>query len=98
MKESDIVKKIRDWLVSEGCLAMKYHGSLYGYKGHPDVYGCFPDGRMFFLECKIPGKKPEPHQTAFLKMASGYGAVTGWCDSLDGAKRVLGAHVAAGKR
>lgn len=98
MKESDIVKKIRDWLVREGCLAMKHHGSVFAYRGHADVYGCFPDGKAFFLEVKVPGKKPEPHQAAFLKMASAYGAVTGWCDSLEGAKRLFGAHVAAGKR
>ena len=93
MKESDLVKKIRDWLVSEGCLALKMHGSVYSYRGHSDVYGILPGGRAFFLEVKLPGKKPEPHQVAFLKLADSYGAVTGWCDSLEGAKKLLGAHV-----
>lgn len=93
MLESKIVQKIRDWLVKQGCLALKHHGSVYSYKGHPDVYGVLPCGKAFFLEVKVPGKKPEPHQTAFLRLAAAHGAVTGWCDSLEGAKRVLEAHL-----
>lgn len=98
MSETALVKKIRDWLVQNRCLAFKHHGSVWSYKGHADIYGCFPDGKAFFLEVKAPGKKPEPHQAAFLKMASSYGAVTGWCDSVDGAKRLLGAHINRAKR
>ena len=98
MKESDIVKKIRDWLAQEGCLSFKMHGSIYMYKGFSDVFGLFPDGRAFFLEVKKPGKKPEPHQEAFLRLCASYGAVTGWCDSLLGAKKVLAAHISASKR
>lgn len=97
MKESAIVQKIRDWLVKEGCLAMKYHGSVYGYAGHSDIYGVLPSGRAFFLEVKVPGKTPDPHQTAFLRLADFYGAVTGWADSLEDAKRVLGKHLKIGR-
>lgn len=97
MKETQIVQKIRDWLVTEGCLAFKMHGSVYSYRGHADVYGVLPCGRAFFLEVKVPGKKPEPHQTAFLSLASKYNAVTGWCDSLEGAKKVINAHLKACK-
>lgn len=98
MKESDLVKKIRDWLVQEGCLALKHHGSIYSYKGMSDIFGCLPDGKAFFLEVKLPGKKPEPHQAAFLKLATSYNAVTGWCDSLDMAKRIMAPHLVGGKR
>jgi hypothetical protein len=93
MRESDLVQKIRDWLVQNGALPFKYHGSVYGYKGHADIYGCFHDGRAFFLEVKMPGRKPNPHQTAFLKLAADHGAIVGWCDSLEGAKKLFGAHV-----
>lgn len=93
MRETDLVRKIRDWLVSAGVVAFKYHGSAYGYKGHSDVYGVLPGGRAFFLEVKMPGKRPEPHQAAFLALVKAPGAVTGWCDSLDGAKAVIGPHL-----
>ena len=76
MKESDLILKIRNWLVKNRCLAFKYHGSVYGYKGHSDIYGVLPNGRAFFLEVKLPGKKPEPHQEAFLRLAGTYDAVT----------------------
>lgn len=98
MTETTLVKKIRDWLVQEGCLPLKYHGSVYGYSGHSDIYGVLPDGKAFFLEVKLPGKKPEPKQVAFLKLVDSYGAVTGWCDSLEGAKRIMRPHLVGGKR
>lgn len=93
MNETSIVKKIRDWLVTEGAMPLKYHGSVYGYTGHSDIYGILPGGRAFFLEVKVPGKEPTPPQKAFLKLADSYGAITGWCDSLEGAKKLLSAHV-----
>ncbi len=93
MKETSVVQKIRDWMVKEGCLALKHHGSVYSYKGHADIYGVLPCGRAFFLEVKVPGKKPEPHQEAFLKLAAKSGAVTGWCDSLEGAKKIITPHL-----
>lgn len=93
MKESDLVLKIRNWLVGQGVLAFKYHGSIYGYKGHADIYGVLPCGRAFFIEVKMPGEKPKPYQNAFLKLASDHNAVTGWCNSLDGAKSLVSAHI-----
>lgn len=93
MKEAQIVKKIRDWLKAEGALVFKYHGSVYGIKGFSDLHGVLPCGRAFFLEVKVPGKKPEPFQQAFLDEARRFGAVTGWADSLDKAKELLSIHM-----
>jgi hypothetical protein len=46
----------------------------------------------------VPGKKPEPHQVAFLKMANAYGAITGWCDSLEGAQKIFAPHLSCSKK
>lgn len=93
MKEARVVADIRKWLAARGVLVFKYHGSVYGVKGHSDLYGVLPGGRAFFLEVKRPGQAPQPWQTAFLAQAEKHGAVTGWCDSLDGAKRTLSVHM-----
>lgn len=93
MSESALVLKIRNWLVQNGCLAFKYHGSIYGYRGHSDIYGVLPSGRAFFLEVKVPGKKPKPFQDAFLDLTEKAGAVSGWADTLEGAKKLITPHL-----
>ena len=93
MKESQLVQKIRDWLVQQGVISFKYHGSVYGYRGHSDIYGILPSGRAFFLEVKLPKRKPRPEQEAFLKLVSLNNAVSGWCDSLEGAQEIIRPHL-----
>lgn len=59
-----------------GCVAFKHHGTPYSVAGHSDIYGC-AKGRAFFLEGKLPGKKPRPNQIEFLKRMEEAGAITG---------------------
>jgi len=92
-KESDLVKKIRDWLNDSGCISFKMHGSIYSHKGFSDIFGVLPGGRAFFLEVKLPGKKPEKWQEVFLLLVRSQGAVAGWCDSLEGAKGIMTRHL-----
>lgn len=98
MKEKTTQDKIRKWLTENQCLVFKYHGTAYGVKGHSDLYGVLPSGRAFFLEIKSPGKEPAPWQLNFLAIADSFGAVTGWCDSLEDAKRVMNKHLTHQKR
>ena len=60
----------------EGCVCFKYHGSPYSVAGHSDLYGTI-QGSSFFLEGKMPGKKPTVLQEAFLRRVAKAGAITG---------------------
>lgn len=59
-----------------GCVAFKHRGSPYAVAGHADIYGCIK-GFAFFLEGKLPGKKPRPNQELFLEKVGTAGAITG---------------------
>ena len=84
-EKSSVTNPLRKAIEARGHVAMKYHGSVYGVKGHSDIYGFLaPSGRAFFIECKVPGKKPTPEQAAFLERMERTGAFANWVDSVDG--------------
>jgi hypothetical protein len=58
MKETDLRKKIKDYLKDEyGASVHVYHGHAMGELNHPDMYGTLPSGRAYWLELKLPKSK-----------------------------------------
>lgn len=62
-----LTKKAREFR----CLIRKLKWE--GRNGAPDYVVIFPDGRLFFIEMKAPGKKPDPHQLREHARLMGYG-------------------------
>lgn len=91
--EKDIVKKIKEYLESQGCLVYKYHGSIYTIKGFTDLFGMISmdsksgcAGRMFFLEVKLPNKKLRLTQESFIQSVLEKGAIAMVVRSLEEVK------------
>ncbi len=55
LKEKDIEKYLKDEIKKVGGIAYKFVSP--GNAGVPDRLVLFPDGLMFFIELKAPGKK-----------------------------------------
>lgn len=76
MKESTLVKSIRDALADRGCWSAKNHGSPFTPGGRADIYACC-GGRFVALEVKVPGgKEPTDLQLEELQELRRAGAVT----------------------
>ena len=60
LKEKDIEKYLRDEIKKVGGIAYKFVSP--GNAGVPDRLVLLPDGLMFFIELKAPGKKTRPIQ------------------------------------
>ena len=83
MKESSIVKKIKEVMLSIGATCHKMHGSVYMEAGTADLLGTLPGARAFYFEVKVPGKKPTPWQEKWLAEEAKRGALVGVVDSLE---------------
>ena len=83
--EASLTKKIVSSLNDiPSCYAEKLHASQFGLP-KLDVFGAYR-GRMFYLEIKVPGKKPTPRQEATMKKwKTKAGVHTGWCDCIEDA-------------
>ena len=60
-----------------------------GNKGKLDIAFRLKDGRYGEIEVKAPGKRPMPHQQARIEYLQSTGAVAGWADSIEQAKRII---------
>ena len=60
MKESDLEKKLVSHITKLGGIAYKF--SSPNRKSVPDRLCIMPNGRVFFVELKAPGKAPTPLQ------------------------------------
>jgi len=62
-----------------------------GGAGSPDLWGWTSGGDFCAIEVKVPGKRPKPHQAAWMAAAkvSCAGLRVGWADSVDGAMGIL---------
>lgn len=91
MKEKPVEKKIKEHLrKAYGATVHKYHGSVYGERGHADVYGTFPGGRAFYFEIKRPvGGKLTLLQELFLANEHARGAVIGVVTSVEDVESIL---------
>jgi len=90
MHERDIVKKIREHLISKyGATCHKHHGGPYSERGVADLFGTFPGGRAYFFEVKVPGKKATLWQIKWLEEEHKRGAVTGVVTSVEEVETIL---------
>lgn len=93
MKESVIVKKIRDHLKKKyGAECFKHHGGPFAESGVSDLVCSMPSfGRALFIEVKVPGKIKNTTvlQTAFLSRMAKTGAVAGVVASIEDVDKLL---------
>lgn len=88
MKESSIVKKIRDYAEANGAVVVKYTGGPYAERGVSDLLMVW-SGIFIACETKVPGKKPTPAQLLFLKRVADAGGLAFWCDSFEKFKEAV---------
>ena len=79
-RESDLVRACLDLLALRGITAWRNNNAgiydparrrfrtFHGLKGASDILGILAGGRFLAVECKMPGGKLSPDQTAFLDM------------------------------
>lgn len=60
-----------------------------GTPGALDIKGMLKGGRMFEIECKRPGGKPDPRQAARIARIRADGGVAGYCWSVESALALL---------
>ncbi len=91
MKESDLIKKISDYLKTvPNLFYWKEHGGMYGTAGIPDMIVCYR-GRFIGFECKVGKNKPTVLQAVTIKQiinAGGYAMVV---RSVDEVKQIIAA-------
>lgn len=93
MRESALTKKVLEYLNSvPGCKAIKIHGNAYVETGTPDIAGCIR-GRAFFLELKVPGKKPTAIQERRLREWKEAGAITGVVTSIEEVRAIFSLYI-----
>ena len=71
--QADIVKHLR----ASGAWVFKVHGGPMQQAGVPDLVGCLPNGQMFGLEVKCPGRKLTPIQAHIIEQIKAAGGVAG---------------------
>ena len=55
-EETNLQRKVQEYLVSKGAYEFKVHGSAYMKSGIPDIISCYK-GRFIGIECKIGKNK-----------------------------------------
>lgn len=82
MLESAITKKIIKRMKAEGFLTIKIAGGRYQQPGISDILAIEPpDGRIWAIEVKQPGKEPTSIQERFLHEVAVHGGVSDVCRS-----------------
>jgi Holliday junction resolvase len=74
MKESDILKQVRDYLRWHGWYIYRNHQSLGSHKGLSDLTA-IRDGKTIWIEIKKPGGKPSDHQIKFAQEIESHGGI-----------------------
>lgn len=98
-RETVLMRKIMVALSRAGCFVLRTNAGVYydtqgnrvtiGFPGLSDLVGCTPKGRFFALEIKTPGEKPRQNQLDYLEAMRGYGAIAGWCTSVEEALKIV---------
>jgi hypothetical protein len=86
--ETKIVKKITDYLLSEGCMVEKRHGGGYATTGQPDIHACW-QGHDIEIEVKCPGNKPTTLQLLRMEEWKRSGATVAWVTDVDQVKSIM---------
>ena len=97
--ETALQNKIIVALCEQGCYAVnhtvgdfftKYGGRVsVGKPGESDIWGHRSDGKAFYLEVKMPGKKPRRDQLEFIEAMKNSGAIAGWCTTIPEALNIV---------
>ena len=58
-------------------------------KGHPDLYGFRPDGKIFYIEVKNANGRVRPEQKQFIQTVKARGALAGIARSVEGALDIV---------
>jgi hypothetical protein len=58
-------------------------------KGHPDLYGFRPDGKVFYIEVKNAKGRVRPEQKQFIKTVKARGALAGIARSVEDALAIV---------
>ena len=58
-------------------------------KGHPDLYGFRPDGKIFYIEVKNANGRVRPEQKQFIKTVKARGALAGIARSVEDALDII---------
>ena len=86
--ESTLNRNVVKWLNSlECCFAYKNRGTAFN-KGFLDVSGCL-NGIRIEIEGKIGSNKPTLLQQHYIDKWRAAGAITGWYNSLEDAKKLV---------
>ena len=78
-----------------GWFQRKYKGP--GRRAHPDRLFA-KNGRIFFIEFKLPGNQPTPLQWIEIRAMRSAGLSVEWCDNVPAFKALLAAHEVSGLR
>jgi hypothetical protein len=84
MREQYIEFKLRNAVKANGGLALKFTSP--GTVGVPDRIVLIPDGRVYFVELKAPGKKPSAKQRKMAAIFSYLGHKIRVIDSVQAVK------------
>ena len=58
-------------------------------KGHPDLYGFRPDGKIFYIEVKNANGRVRPEQKQFIRTVKARGALAGIARSVEDALDIV---------
>jgi len=87
-RESTIVAKVMATARAAGWWAGKLHGNAFGIAGMPDVMA-IRNGRVAFMEVKVPGEEPTRVQYHRMRQLAEAGAAVTWVTSAGEAKGFL---------
>ena len=58
-------------------------------KGHPDLYGFRPDGKIFYIEEKNENGRVRPEQQHFIDIVKSRGAIAGVARNVEEALKII---------
>ena len=88
MKESQLIKKAKDYVHSIGGVAYKIHGGPYSERGTPDLFICLR-GKFIGAEAKLPKKMPTTVQDMQLNRILRADGFSFWFHSIEEFKTII---------
>nr|UVY67540.1 MAG: VRR-NUC domain [Bacteriophage sp.] len=79
MKEASIEKFLKERIEANGGVCLKFNST--SMRGVPDRICMLPNGRIFFVELKAPGKTARPEQLRAHRLFKNLGQRVYVCDS-----------------
>lgn len=87
MLEKNVESHLKNKVKAMGGIALKINSASMA--GLPDRMVLFPEGKIFFVELKAPGKKPRPLQLSAHRLLQRLGFKVYVIDSVDEVKQFL---------